>query len=74
MIAANNGNASAVNLNVTPANGFGTDVIEGSGAGSPEQEMDFISSTNSIPFPGRRCRDRILIPCDFEEFITVRRV
>lgn len=69
---ANSGNASAVNLNV--ANSSDTDVVEGSGAGSPEQEMTFTSSTNLMPFLGRRCRDRILIPCDFEEFITVRRV
>lgn len=70
MIATNN--ASAINLNV--ANSSGTDVIEGSGAGLPEQEMVFISSTNSVPFLGRLCRNRILIPCDFEEFITVRSV
>ncbi|XP_011697268.1 PREDICTED: uncharacterized protein LOC105455559 [Wasmannia auropunctata] len=70
MIAANGGNASAVNLNVASANASGTDVLEGSGAGSPEQEMVFASNTNSVPFLGRLCRDRILIPCDFEEFIT----
>lgn len=72
MIATNSGNASAVNLNVATANS--SDVVEGSGAGSPEQEMIFTTSTNSMPFLGRRCRDRILIPCDFEEFITVRRL
>lgn len=72
MIATNSGNASDVNLNVASANSSGTDVVEGSGAGSPEQEMVFPSNTNSMPFLGRRCRDRILIPCDFEEFITVR--
>ncbi|XP_077267261.1 uncharacterized protein LOC143900138 [Temnothorax americanus] len=72
MIATNSGNASADNLNVAPANSSDTssDVLEGSGAGSPEQEMVFTSNANSMPFIGRRCRDRILIPCDFEEFIT----
>lgn len=74
MIATNGGNASAVNLNVAPANSSGTDVVEGSGAGSPEQEMVFTSSVNSVPLVGRRCRDRLLIPCDFEEFITVRHI
>ncbi|XP_011868898.1 PREDICTED: uncharacterized protein LOC105562562 [Vollenhovia emeryi] len=70
-IATNGGNASAVDLNVAPANGLDADVVEGSGAGSPDQEMAFTPSTNSVqPFLGRRCRDRILIPCDFEEFIT----
>ncbi|XP_036138474.1 uncharacterized protein LOC105840879 [Monomorium pharaonis] len=69
--AANGGNASAVNLNVAPANSSQqTDIVEGSGAGSPEQEMVFSTRTNSMLFLGRRCRDRILIPCDFEEFIT----
>lgn len=73
MIAANSGNAStAVNPNVTSVNGSGMDIVEGSGAGLSEQEMAFISNMNSVPFFGRRCRDRILIPCDFEEFITVR--
>lgn len=77
MNAANSGNASAVNLNVAAANSSFADVVEGSGAGSPEQEMVLeqeTSSTNSMPFLSRLCRDRILIPCDFEEFITVRRV
>jgi len=73
MIVANSGNAStAVNPNVTSVNGSGMDIVEGSGAGLSEQEMAFISNINSVPFFGRRCRDRILIPCDFEEFITVR--
>ncbi|KYN01604.1 hypothetical protein ALC62_07576 [Cyphomyrmex costatus] len=71
MIAANSGNASAAaNLNVASVNGSGMDIVEGSGAGLSEQEMTFISNTNSVPSFGRRCRDRILIPCDFEEFIT----
>ncbi|KAL0126938.1 hypothetical protein PUN28_005342 [Cardiocondyla obscurior] len=71
MTATSTGNATGVNLNaVTPANESNADVIEGSGAGAPEQEMVFTSSINSLPFLGRRCRDRILIPCDFEEFIT----
>ncbi|XP_011168664.2 uncharacterized protein LOC105202017 [Solenopsis invicta] len=73
MNAANSGNASAVNLNVAAANSSFADVVEGSGAGSPEQEMVLeqeTSSTNSMPFLSRLCRDRILIPCDFEEFIT----
>lgn len=74
MIATNSGNASAINLNAVPTNSSATDVIEGSGAGLPEQEMVFTSSTNLVPFLGRLCRDRVLIPCDFEEFITVRSV
>lgn len=73
-IATNGGNASAINPNVVPTNSSATDVIEGSGAGLPEQEMVFTSSTNSMPFLGKLCRDRVLIPCDFEEFITVRSV
>jgi len=77
-IATNVGNASAVNPNapsgLTSVNNSDADVVEGSGAGSPEQEMIFTSNTNAATSSslGRRCRDRILIPCDFEEFITVR--
>lgn len=77
-IATNLGNASAVNQNVssglTSANNSDADVVEGSGAGSSEQEMMFASNTNMMFSLSRRCRDRILIPCDFEEFITVRHV
>lgn len=75
-VAPSIGNTSAVNPNapsaLTSANNSDADVIEGSGAGSPEQEMIFTSNTNMLSSLGRRCRDRILIPCDFEEFITVR--
>lgn len=77
--ATTNG-GNAVNLNASIAasanNSDASDVVEGSGAGSPpvEQEMIFTSSTSSMSPFGRRCRDRILIPCDFEEFITVHRV
>lgn len=73
--ATTNG-GNAVNLNASIAasanNSDASDVVEGSGAGSPpvEQEMIFTSSTSSMSPFGRRCRDRILIPCDFEEFIT----
>lgn len=72
-----NGNVSpspVVDLN-SIANNSNADVVEGSGAGSPEQqEMVLTTGTNSAaPAIGTRCRDRILIPCDFEEFITVRR-
>jgi len=71
------GNASAVSSNAGSANSSDdvVDTVEGSGAGSslPEQEMIFASgATSSTLFLGRQCRDRILIPCDFEEFITVR--
>jgi len=71
--AGNVANASAVSSNAGSANSS-DDIIEGSGAGSslPEQEMIFTSGTSSTLFLGRQCRDRILIPCDFEEFITVR--
>nr|XP_012228682.1 PREDICTED: uncharacterized protein LOC105675831 [Linepithema humile] len=73
--ATNIGNASAVSPSVssglTSANNSDADAVEGSGAGSPEgQEMIFTSNTNVVSSLGRRCRDRILIPCDFEEFIT----
>ncbi|XP_032676172.1 uncharacterized protein LOC116846462 isoform X1 [Odontomachus brunneus] len=76
-IANTSGDASAatpVNPNVASgsANNSDVDVVvaaEGSGAGSPEQEIVFLSGTSPPPF-SRRCRDRILIPCDFEEFIT----
>ncbi|GAB1865333.1 CUB domain-containing protein [Camponotus japonicus] len=69
-----NGNVSTspvVDLN-SIANNSNADVVEGSGAGSPEQqEMVLTTGTNSAaPAIGTRCRDRILIPCDFEEFIT----
>ncbi|KAH0947526.1 hypothetical protein HN011_005771 [Eciton burchellii] len=69
------GNASAVSSNAGSANSSDdvVDTVEGSGAGSslPEQEMIFASgATSSTLFLGRQCRDRILIPCDFEEFIT----
>lgn len=57
----------------------GTD-IEGSGDSSMEDlglsmnssnpiEED-VASTNTV-YGQERCRDRVLIPCDFEEFITV---
>ncbi|KAL6264749.1 hypothetical protein P5V15_004847 [Pogonomyrmex californicus] len=71
-VAPNTGNVSAVSENAASGNSSGTDVIEGSGAGSPEQEMVFVSSMNLVTsiHLERRCRDRILIPCDFEEFIT----
>ncbi|EZA53674.1 hypothetical protein DMN91_007914 [Ooceraea biroi] len=78
--STNVGNASAVSLTGTSgsANNSDTssDVLEGSGAGMPdagspiEQEMVFAPSTRSTFLLERRCRDRILIPCDFEEFIT----
>lgn len=52
-------------------------LAEGSGAGPPvqqQQELTLLSTSSpsptSPPFAGR-CADRILIPCDFEEFITV---
>lgn len=75
--ATNAGNSSAVNLNdaAGSTNNSTADLVEGSGAGLPEQEMIFTSSnTNSALLFGRRCRDRILIPCDFEEFITVSHI
>ncbi|XP_072751590.1 uncharacterized protein [Anoplolepis gracilipes] len=75
--ATSNGNASTSaiaggNLNSIANNSNLADVVEGSGAGSPEQqEMVLTTGTNSASSPfGGRCRDRILIPCDFEEFIT----
>lgn len=80
-VASGNGNVSststAVNLN-SVANSSNLDVVEGSGAGSPEQQemiltTGALSSPSTASFNGRRCRDRILIPCDFEEFITVSR-
>ncbi|XP_020297217.1 uncharacterized protein LOC109861813 [Pseudomyrmex gracilis] len=69
----NAGNVSAVNMTASGAaqNSSDVDVVEGSGAGSPEQEIiSAYDATNpALPFQ-RQCRDRILIPCDFEEFIT----
>ncbi|XP_070150786.1 uncharacterized protein [Polyergus mexicanus] len=70
----NNGNASVsaiVDLN-NVANNSIEDVVEGSGAGSSEQQETMVLSTGTNPTSPieRRCRDRILIPCDFEEFIT----
>ncbi|EFN87535.1 uncharacterized protein LOC105192705 [Harpegnathos saltator] len=81
--AAGNASVAAVDPNVasgptTSANNPDADVAvaEGSGAGSPEQQQTmFLSgasppSSSSSSYGGRRCQDRILIPCDFEEFIT----
>ncbi|KAG7188960.1 hypothetical protein KM043_008558 [Ampulex compressa] len=44
--------------------------VEGSGTGAMDQDtpLTTLPSTN-FSFQ-RRCRDRVLIPCDFEEFIT----
>ncbi|KAI4499385.1 hypothetical protein M0802_005645 [Mischocyttarus mexicanus] len=43
-----------------------TDLLtEGSGSGPDEEET--VTTTTVI---NRRCRDKVLIPCDFEEFIT----
>ncbi|XP_029162818.1 uncharacterized protein LOC114934308 [Nylanderia fulva] len=75
-VASASGNVSAaspaINLN-NAANSSNVDVVEGSGAGLPEQQ-EMILPTGALPSPVSfneiRCRDRILIPCDFEEFIT----
>jgi hypothetical protein len=37
-----------------------------------EGETDSGSGTSVMTLGVRRCKDRVLIPCDFEEFITVR--
>ncbi|CAL1674650.1 unnamed protein product [Lasius platythorax] len=75
-VTSGNGNATSTSAVVDPnnvGNSSNADVVEGSGAGSePEQqEMVLTTGTSSPASPmERRCRDRILIPCDFEEFIT----
>lgn len=76
-----NGNGSSVaensnvnsNRNLTAQNVTdsmnSTDVdVEGSGANPTEQDGGL---TGAAYFGQERCRDRVLIPCDFEEFITV---
>ncbi|XP_066588405.1 uncharacterized protein [Prorops nasuta] len=63
---------------VTGTNGGGSQAdvgIEGSGAAPVDAQVASAASTpgNSVasgPETARACRDRVLIPCDFEEFIT----
>ncbi|XP_014468609.1 PREDICTED: uncharacterized protein LOC106741304 [Dinoponera quadriceps] len=75
-VATGNASATPVSPSIAPEAGFANnsdaDVAEGSGAGSPETETTALSGASSPapPSVGGRCRDRILIPCDFEEFIT----
>ena len=77
-----NSNSTVRDTNDTGSSPNGTNVeIEGSGsnpmdeAGSSmntssptEQE---VGPSNGAVYGQERCRDRVLIPCDFEEFITV---
>ncbi|XP_076679299.1 uncharacterized protein LOC143374762 [Andrena cerasifolii] len=69
-IAANSNENS--NRNFTAQNATdsmnNTDVdVEGSGTNPTEQDGGL---TSAAYFGQERCRDRVLIPCDFEEFIT----
>lgn len=56
--------------------------IEGSGSSSMDEFLPSMNTSNpmeqeadpsggSSVYGQERCRDRVLIPCDFEEFITV---
>lgn len=61
-------------MNVTDNEGSGSnsmdDFLTSMNTSNPmEQEAD--SSEGSTVYGQERCRDRVLIPCDFEEFITV---
>ena len=61
-------------MNVTDNEGSGSnsmdDFLTSMNTSNPmEQEAD--SSGGSTVYGQERCRDRVLIPCDFEEFITV---
>lgn len=49
------------------------DVVEGSGAAAEREMREWFNPGGAtLPSPyERRCGDRVLIPCDFEEFITV---
>ncbi|XP_015191388.1 PREDICTED: uncharacterized protein LOC107074451 [Polistes dominula] len=59
-------NSSNNNVNGNSTDTEQTDLLtEGSGSG-PEEEETVTTSTVLT----RRCRDKVLIPCDFEEFIT----
>lgn len=76
-VITNTGNASGnvvpntVSGSISANNNSNTDVIEGSGTGAAEPEMIITPSSSEIPVYLQQCRDRIIIPCDFEEFITV---
>lgn len=64
----------AWSMNATDNEGSGSnsmdDFLTSMNTSNPmEQEVD--SSGGSSVYGQERCRDRVLIPCDFEEFITV---
>ncbi|XP_071868245.1 uncharacterized protein [Bombus fervidus] len=72
-------NANSTTSNTTVGSTNGTD-IEGSGSNPMEEagtsmntsntmEQE-VGSSNGAVYGQERCRDRVLIPCDFEEFIT----
>ncbi|XP_076241059.1 uncharacterized protein LOC143183427 [Calliopsis andreniformis] len=62
-----NGNSTAQNMANSPGSANNTEMdIEGSGANPIDQD----GLSNVVASDQERCRDRVLIPCDFEEFIT----
>ncbi|XP_076388979.1 uncharacterized protein LOC100880264 [Megachile rotundata] len=65
--ATTNSNTNAVSGNNTDADieGSGTNPMDGDAA-----NMTSMGQALSSVFGQERCRDRVLIPCDFEEFIT----
>lgn len=65
---AQNANLAAQSVTNSAASVNNTEVnIEGSGTNPTDQD----GISNVMDLGQERCRDRVLIPCDFEEFITV---
>lgn len=70
----NNSTDTVGSMNATDIEGSGSnsmdDLLTSMNTSNPmEQEAD--PSGGSSVYGQERCRDRVLIPCDFEEFITV---
>ncbi|XP_076167852.1 uncharacterized protein LOC143146961 [Ptiloglossa arizonensis] len=76
-------NSTAQNTTTDANSANNTEVdIEGSGTNPMEQgvatslntpnpmEQEAVSTNTAASYGKERCRDRVLIPCDFEEFIT----
>ncbi|CAD1474794.1 unnamed protein product, partial [Heterotrigona itama] len=74
---ASNANSNSTMGNTDDAGSLNATSIEIEGSGSSPTDEGGISTNTSNPmeqevvYGQERCRDRVLIPCDFEEFITV---
>lgn len=71
-----NANLNSTVLNTGDAGSLNGTNVEIEGSGSNPMDEGGTSTNTSSPSNGavygqERCRDRVLIPCDFEEFITV---